>query len=52
MASDAAAVSRTAAFGDGAAVAFPGSTVKVTLREEQIPDTAYEEAFSDEREEE
>jgi DNA polymerase-3 subunit gamma/tau len=31
---------------------FPGSTVKVTLREEQIPDTAYEEAFSDEREDE
>ena len=31
---------------------FPGSTVKVTLREEQIPDTAYEDAFSDEREDE
>jgi len=31
---------------------FPGSTVKVTVREEQIPDTAYEDAFLDEREDE
>jgi DNA polymerase III subunit gamma/tau len=31
---------------------FPGSTVKVTLREEQIPDTAYEDGFADEREDE
>ncbi len=31
---------------------FPGSTVKVTLREEQIPDAAYEDAFSEEREDE
>jgi DNA polymerase-3 subunit gamma/tau len=29
---------------------FPGASVRVTLREEQIPDTAYEDAFSDERE--
>ena len=29
---------------------FPGSTVKVTVKEEQIPDAAYEDAFSDERE--
>jgi DNA polymerase-3 subunit gamma/tau len=31
---------------------FPGASVRVTLREEQIPDTAYEDAFSDEREDE
>ena len=31
---------------------FPGSTVKVTVQEEQIPDTAYEEVFMDEREDE
>ena len=31
---------------------FPGSTVKVTLKEEQIPDAAYEDAFSEEREDE
>jgi DNA polymerase-3 subunit gamma/tau len=31
---------------------FPGASVRVTLREEQIPDTAYENAFSDEREDE
>ena len=31
---------------------FPGSTVKVTVKEEQIPDAAYEDAFSDEREDE
>jgi len=31
---------------------FPGSSVKVTLREEQIPDTAYEQAFTEEREDE
>jgi DNA polymerase-3 subunit gamma/tau len=31
---------------------FPGSTVKVTVKEEQVPDAAYEEAFSDEREDE
>ena len=29
---------------------FPGSNVTVTLREEQIPDTAYEDAFIEERE--
>jgi DNA polymerase-3 subunit gamma/tau len=29
---------------------FPGATVKVTLQEEQIPDTAYEDAFIEERE--
>ena len=29
---------------------FPGSKVTVTLREEQIPDTAYEDAFFEERE--
>jgi len=29
---------------------FPGATVKVTLQEEQIPDTAYEDAFFEERE--
>jgi DNA polymerase-3 subunit gamma/tau len=29
---------------------FPGSKVTVTLREEQIPDTAYEDAFIEERE--
>jgi DNA polymerase-3 subunit gamma/tau len=31
---------------------FPGSTVKVTVREDQIPDAAYEDAFMDEREDE
>ncbi len=31
---------------------FPGARVSVTLREEQIPDAAYEDAFSDEREDE
>jgi DNA polymerase-3 subunit gamma/tau len=29
---------------------FPGSKVTVKLREEQVPDTAYEDAFSEERE--
>jgi DNA polymerase-3 subunit gamma/tau len=31
---------------------FPGSTVTVKLREEQVPDAAYEDAFMDEREDE
>jgi DNA polymerase-3 subunit gamma/tau len=31
---------------------FPGAKVSVTLREEQIPDTAYEDAFFEEREDE
>jgi DNA polymerase III subunit gamma/tau len=31
---------------------FPGATVSVRQLEEQIPDTAYEDAFSDEREDE
>jgi hypothetical protein len=31
---------------------FPQGRVSVTLREEQIPDTAYEDAFLDEREDE
>jgi DNA polymerase-3 subunit gamma/tau len=31
---------------------FPGSTVKVKLREEAVPDTAYEDAFLEEREDE
>ena len=31
---------------------FPGSTVTVKLREEQVPDTAYEDAFLEEREDE
>jgi DNA polymerase-3 subunit gamma/tau len=31
---------------------FPGASVKVTLQEEQIPDTAYEDAFLEEREDE
>ncbi|HVY51521.1 MAG TPA: DNA polymerase III subunit gamma/tau [Devosia sp.] len=31
---------------------FPGASVKVTVREEQIPDAAYEDAFLDEREDE
>jgi DNA polymerase-3 subunit gamma/tau len=31
---------------------FPGSRVTVTLREEQIPDAAYEDVFLDEREDE
>jgi DNA polymerase-3 subunit gamma/tau len=31
---------------------FPGSRVTVTLREEQVPDTAYEDAFFEEREDE
>jgi DNA polymerase-3 subunit gamma/tau len=31
---------------------FPGATVKVTQREEQVPLAAYEDAFSDEREDE
>ena len=29
---------------------FPGSKVTVKLQEEQIPDTAYEDAFFEERE--
>ena len=31
---------------------FPGSSVKVTKREEQVPDTAYEDIFMEEREDE
>ncbi|MBI4921156.1 MAG: DNA polymerase III subunit gamma/tau [Devosia nanyangense] len=31
---------------------FPGSKVTVKLREEQVPDAAYEDAFSEEREDE
>jgi DNA polymerase-3 subunit gamma/tau len=31
---------------------FPGSSVKVTTREEQVPDTAYEDIFMEEREDE
>ncbi|MBN9304490.1 MAG: DNA polymerase III subunit gamma/tau [Devosia sp.] len=31
---------------------FPGATVKVSMQEEQIPDTAYEDAFLEEREDE
>jgi DNA polymerase-3 subunit gamma/tau len=31
---------------------FPGSTVRVVQKEEQIPDAAYEEIFSEEREDE
>ena len=31
---------------------FPGSKVTVKLREEQVPDTAYEDAFLEEREDE
>jgi DNA polymerase-3 subunit gamma/tau len=31
---------------------FPGSTVTVTLQHDDVPDTAYEEAFSEEREDE
>src|SRR5690606_6633664 len=31
---------------------FPGSKVTVTVREEQVPDTAYEDAFFEEREDE
>ena len=31
---------------------FPGATVKVTQREEQVPLSAYEDSFSDEREDE
>jgi len=32
--------------------AFPGASVSVTLREDEVPDAAYEEAFMEEREDE
>ena len=31
---------------------FPGSSVKVTKRDEQVPDDAYEDIFMEEREDE
>ena len=32
--------------------AFPGTTVSVTLKEEEVPDAAYEDTFIEEREDE